>query len=263
MAMSTPLADPLVRAEEPLARHLPLRCGGAIEAWAEAWDEDELLALVKRARAERWTIRPIPAFHDAMPPENGLVGLGLRLCGELEAVTANDDGTLTVGAGAVLAPLGTRPGFEALLRAPGTLLDAWEEGWIQPALVNIRRLRGRGFEDLAVSATEGGADGKSLLVRATLRPGRKLTSPTAGQAYHELKRKGPTLRDVLRKSRLAGLRVHGATLGEADPAVLANRDDATPRQLRSLLGAVQERIHSGTGILLDERLGPVGRGGRL
>ena len=250
-----------VRGEEPLHRHLPLRCGGAIEQWAEVQDEAGRLALIKQARQERWILRPIPAFQDALPPEGGLVGVGLRFGGELEQVNDADGGALRVGAGALLAPLGLRPGFEALLRAPGTLWDAYEEGWILPAVLRIRRFRGRGFEDVDAAPS----DGKTLLVSAVLRRGAKLTPPASGQAFRELtgNRKGPSMRDLLRKAQLAGLRVHGATLGEHDPAVLANRGDATPRHLRTLLAAVRERVHVATGIQLEERLVPAGRGGRL
>ncbi len=249
-----------VRGEEPLHRHLPLRCGGAIEQWAEVQDEAELLALIKQARQERWILRPIPAFQDALPPEGGLVGVGLRFGGELEQVHDADGGALRVGAGALLAPLGVRPGFEALLRAPGTLWDAYEEGWILPAVLRVRRFRGRGFEDVDAAPS----DGKTLLVSAVLRRGAKLTPPASGQAFRELtNRKGPSMRDLLRKAQLPGLRVHGATLGEDDPAVLANRGDATPRHLRTLLAAVRERVHVATGIQLEERLVPAGRGGRL
>ncbi len=251
----------VIRDEEPLARHLPLGCGGAVEHWCEVGDEASLVALIKLARAERWTVRPIPAFHDSLPPENGLVGLALRLGGEFEHVAAVVAPTagLWVGAGALLAPIGLWPGFEALRRAPGTLLDAYEEGWIQPALLTVRRFRGRSFE--VTDATD--ADPKALLVSAVLRPNAKLTPPVAGQAWRELRRRGPTTRDLLRKAQLAGLRVHGATLGELDPAVLANRGDATPRHLRALLVAVKDRVHTHTGIQLEERLGQPGRGGRL
>lgn len=248
-----------LRGEEPLARHLPLRCGGTVEHWAEVHDEEELVALIKRARSERWTVRPIPAFHDALPPEGGLVGLGLRFGGELEGVEEQADGTLRVGAGAVLAPIGLRDGYQALLSAPGTLWDAYEEGWIQGALIRVRRFRGRNIEEVE----EVQADGKSLLVSAILRPNVKLTPPCAGQAFREVRGRGPRLRDLLRKAQLPGLRVHGATLGERDPAVLANRGDATPRHLRTLVSAVRERVHTATGIQLEERLGPAGRGGRL
>ncbi len=230
-----------------------------MEQWVEVRDEAELIALIKRARAERWVVRPIPAFHDALPPEGGLVGLALRLGGELEGVEPQPDGTLRVGAGAVLAPIGLRDGFHALLAAPGTLGDAWEEGWIQPALARVRRFRGRGIEDV----DDVQPDGKSVLVSALLRPHARLSAPRAGQAFLEVRGRGPRMRDLLFKARLPGLRVHGATLGEVDPAVLANRGDATPRHLRTLVSAVRERVHAATGIQLEERLGAAGRGGRL
>ncbi len=249
----------LPRDEEPLARHLPLRCGGAAEHWLEVRSEEQLVAAVKLARSEKWIIRPVQAFQDALPPEGGLVGLVVRLGGELEAVTPREDGTLLVGAGAVLAPIGLLPGFEALLDAPGTLWDAYEEGWIQPAITQVRRFRGRSIEQV----DEAASDGRSLLVSAVLRPGAKVAPPRAGQVFREVTARGAKLRDLLRKAQLAGLRVHGATLGERDPAVLANRGDATPRELRALILAVKERVHSATGIQLEERLGPPGRGGRL
>lgn len=252
-----------LRGEESLARHLPLRCGGEIEQWVEVADEAALVAAIKLARAEKWTIRPIPAFQDALPPEGGLTGLGLRFGGDFERVDELPDGTLVVGAGALLAPIGLRPGFEALLRAPGTLFDAYEDGWILPAMLRMRRFRSRGFEDVEPAASEP----KTLLVSAVLRPGARIQTPVAGQAFRELRgagtRKAPYMRDLLRKAQLQGLRVHGATLGEDDPAVLSNRGDATPRHLRTLLSAVRERVQTATGIQLEERLVPAGRGGRL
>lgn len=250
-----------IRGEEPLAAHLPLRCGGTIEQWVEVGDDAALVAAIKRARAEKWTIRPIFPFQDALPPDGGLSGLGLRLAGDFERVDEQADGTLVVGAAALLAPIGLRPGFDALRRAPGTLWDAYEDGWIQPAMLRMRRFRGRGFEEVEAA----GADPKALLVSAVLRPGARVSPPSAGQAFRDIRgtRKAPAMRDLLRKAQLQGLRVHGATLGEDDPAVLSNRGDATPRHLRTLLSAVRERVQTATGIQLEERLVPAGRGGRL
>lgn len=247
------------REEEPIARHLPLRAAaGAFERWVEVADEAELLGLVRRARAEGWKLRPVPPFSDALPPEGGLTGVALRLGAGFEGVEPDGD-RLRVGASALLARAGRRPGFEALARAPGTLADAWEEGWIQPALTRVRRFRGRGVEE----TEEVAADGRCLLVAGWLRPGVRLAVPRAGQAFREVRRRGVELREVLDRFGLRGLRLVGATLAEDDPAVLVNRGDASPRQLRLLVQAARERVHQGTGLELEERLWSPGRGGRL
>lgn len=252
----TPL---LIREEEPIARHLPLRGDGTFERWVEVADEASLQTLIRSIRAEKLTIRPIPPFHDAMPPEGGLLGVALRLGEEFERIESQEDGTLRVGASVPLALLGLRKGFRSLERAPGTLMDAWEEGWLAPAMVKVRRYKGRGFEE----GTDANPDPKALLVAAWLRPDHKLHPPRAGAAFVDQKVRGSSVRDVLQRVKLAGLRVHGAGFASNDPLVLVNRGDARPRQLRLLLAAVKERVQSATGVSLQERLAAPGRGGRL
>lgn len=245
------------REEEPIARHLPLRATeGCFEQWVLVDDEVELLGFIKGARAEKMTIRPIPPFCDAMPPEGGLVGVGLRLAGDFEAIRPHAEG-LWVGASAPLALLGLLPGYSSFTGAGGTLADAVEDGWVLPAVVRMRRFKGRSFEESAEP------DPKALLVSAVLKPNTKLTPIVAGTAFKEPRRRGLTLRDLLRRVGVGELRLAGAALAEDDPAVLVNRGEATARQLRLLLSAVKERVHVATGLDLEERMMAPGRGGRL
>lgn len=246
------------REEEPIGRHLPLRGDHTFELWVEAADEAELLAVIRAARAEKHTIRPVPPFTDALPPEAGLVGVAVRLGAGFERIEAHPEG-LRVGASVPLAQVGLRTGYESLRGAPGVLADAWEEGWIAPMLARVRRFRSRGFEDVEDPAP----DPRTLLVSAVLRPGVKVVAPRAGQAFRELKRRGVELRALLRMQGLSGLRLAGAMLANDDPAVLVNRGEGTPRQLRLLLQAARERVMTTTGLTLDDRLWPAGRGGRL
>ena len=248
-----------VRAEAPLAPHLPLRaCAGTAEAWVEVADEEQLVAVIRAARAEKLAVRHLPPLADALPPEGGITGVCLRLgAGFEDAVPV--EGGLSVGASALLAPIGLRPGYEALRGAPGTLAEALAEGWIAPMVARVRRFRGRSFEDVAGTPE---ADPKALAVRAVLTPGVRLPwIPVAGQAFQPVKRRD--LRALLRELGLGGLRLGDATLAEDDPLVLANRGEATPRQVRLLVAAVAERVHVAKGIELQERLTAPGRGGRL
>jgi UDP-N-acetylenolpyruvoylglucosamine reductase len=246
------------REEEPVARHLPLRGVGAFELWVEVPDEAALAAVVRAARAEKLTIRPVPPFCDALPPENGLTGVALRLGRGFEGIREGEGG-LWVGASCPLAVLGLRTGFASLAGAPGTLADAWEDGWIAPAIARVRRYRGRSVEE--VDATP---DAKTLLVEALVKPGVKLQVPPAGRAFREHRRRNlPPLRDLLRTLNLGGVRLGDAALSEEDPTILTNRGEATPRQLRLLLQAARDRVHTATGLELEERLAPPGRGGRL
>ena len=105
--------------------------------------------------------------------------------------------------------------------------------------------------------------GGSLLVSAILKPGVKLAPPRAGTAFREPGKRSPALRELCARCGLRGLRLFGAVFAEDDPAVLVNRGDATPRQLRLLLQAARERVYTATGLTLEERLVPPGRGGRL
>ena len=245
------------REEEPIARHLPLRASpGAFERWVHVEDEAALVAAIRSARAEKLPVRVLPPFSDALPPEGGLSGVTLRLGAGFEGLEPHGR-HWTVGASGPLAQLAVVAGWKALLRAAGTVADALEDGWLVPALVRARRFKGRGFEEVEAWVV----DPKSLLVRATLDPAVKVKPIVAGTAFRE---PGPKadLRAVLRRANLTTVRLYDASLAEDDPAVLVNRGEASPRQLRLLLQAVRERVHVATGLELDERLVPPGRGGR-
>ncbi|MFZ5479808.1 MAG: hypothetical protein ACOZNI_23790 [Myxococcota bacterium] len=243
-----------MRDEEPIAAHLPLRAGGAFERWVVVDDEDALVAAVRAARAEKLSVRPIPPFHDALPPEGGLTGVGLRLGAGFEGIAGEPDG-LRVGAATPLAIVGMRRGFEALRRAPGTLVDALDDGWITPMVARLRWFKGRGFAEGVER------EPNAVVVAAWLSPGVKVTAPRAGEWVKPLKKRD--VRELLRAQGLAGLRLGGAQLADDDPAVLVNRGEATAKQLRLLLQAARERVQTATGIQLEERLTLPGRGARI
>lgn len=245
-----------VREEEPVRRHLPLRGAGTFERWIEVDDEEELVACVRALRAEKLAIRLVHPFADALPPEGGAAGAALRLGAGFEGIAPHEHG-LRVGASAMLCQVGRQPGFEVFARAPGCLADAMDEGWILPAVVSARRFRGRSVEDIAPFE----ADPKSIVLSAVLRPAVRVAPPRAGQAFRDLRR--GSLRSVLAKAGVAGMRLHGAALATDDAAVLVNRGDAEPRDLRLLLAAVRDKVKAATGVDLDDRLLAPGRGGRL
>lgn len=245
------------REEEPIARHLPLRaCPGTFERWLEVEDEPSLVAAIRASRAEKLGVRVLPPFSDALPPEGGLAGLALRLGVGFEGIEAHGAHWI-VGASVPVAQLGVVAGWKALLRAGGSVADALEDGWLLPALVSARRFKGRGFEDLESWVV----DPKSLLVRATLDPSVTVKPMRAGTAFREPSKR-QDLRALLRRANLTTVRLYDACLAEDDPAVLVNKGEATPKQLRLLLQAVRERVHVATGLELEERLVPPGRGGR-
>lgn len=135
-----------------------------------------------------------------------------------------------------------------------------DEGWIAPMVTRIRRFRGRSVEEVDADAAEAKGEGKAIVVGAVLKPAKLPWVPRAGEVFKPIKRRD--VRELLRKHGLVGLRLGGASLGEDDPAVLVNRGDATARQIRLLMQAARERVHTATGIELEERLVPPGKGGR-
>jgi UDP-N-acetylenolpyruvoylglucosamine reductase len=245
-----------LREEEPVRRHLPLRGEGTFERWVEVDDEAELVSCVRALRAEKMAIRVIPPFTDALPPDGGVAGVGLRLGVGFERMEPHEQG-LGVGASVPLCLAGRHAGFEALARAPGCLADALDEGWIVPAVASVRRLRGRAIEE--IQAFE--PDPKAIVVSAVLRRGARVVPPRAGQAFREPRR--GSLRVLLARAGVAGMRLHGAALALDDAAVLVNRGDAEPRDLRLLMAAVRDKVRAATGVDLDDRLLAPGRGGRL
>lgn len=258
--VSTPVPPPpaVDREEEPVARHLPLRaCPGAFERWVEVPDEAALVAVIRAARAEKVPVRVVAPFSDALPPDGGVSGLALRLGLGFEGIEA--DGSLwRVGASVPLARLAVVAGWKALRLAGGTVGDALEDGWLVPAVVRTRRFRGRSVEQIEGFAAEA----KALPLSVWLDPTVTVRPVRAGTAFLE-PGKRTELRATLAKARLTTVRLYDAALAEDDAAVLVNRGDATPKQLRLLMQAVRERVHVATGIELADRLVPPGRGGRF
>lgn len=250
-------SGPIVREEEPVARHVPLRaCPGSFEKWVEVDSEAQLIQIVREARGEKVPVRVVPPFSDTLPPEGGVAGLALRLGRDFETITASGD-RWTVGASVPLARLAVVAKWKALERAGGTVYDAIEDGWLLPALVGARRFKGRSVEVIDTWTAEP----KALLLQVTLDPTVTVKPVRAGTAFRE-PGKRTDLRGVLRRANLTTVRLYDAALAEDDPAVLVNRGEASPKQLRLLLQAVRERVHVAAGVELEERLVAPGRGGR-
>ena len=250
----------ITREEEPIARHLPLRaCPGSFERWVEVDDESELVAAIRAARGEKLVVRVVSPFSDLLPPEGGLGGVAVRLGTGFETIEQCETGELSCGAAVPLAQIGMRIGFEAVRLAGGTVLDAVLEGWLRPWVSKYRQFRGRGFEEAADIQEES----KSVVVRVWLVPGAKLVPTRAGTAFAEIGRRGFELRSVLSRSGVTAVRLRDAALAEDDSAIMVNRGEASPKELRLLLTAVADKVKTATGIELVERLVPPGRGGRL
>ncbi|MSQ01858.1 MAG: hypothetical protein EXR71_08190 [Myxococcales bacterium] len=251
-------AAALVREEEPIARHLPLRASpGTFERWVEVADEPQLVATIRAARAERLAIRLVPPFHDALPPEGGVSGVALRLGAGFEGMERRGAHWFA-GAAVPLARLASVAAWPALAAAGGCVGDAIDEGWLVPAVLGVRRFKGRAIEDVDgayVSEPRAMILGATLDTRVVLKPHR------AGTAFLE-PGKRVALRATLARAQLPSLRLYDAALADDDPAVLVNRGEATPKQLRLLLQAVLERVRVTTGVELSERLVAPGRGGR-
>ncbi|NOY24706.1 MAG: hypothetical protein GXP62_02440, partial [Oligoflexia bacterium] len=67
-----------VRTNEPMAAHIPLRCGGPAEVWAIVEDEAALrlaLAAARKAGQRWWICWP---FHEVLVRDGGVRGLVLR-----------------------------------------------------------------------------------------------------------------------------------------------------------------------------------------
>ncbi len=248
----------LIREEEPIARHLPLRASpGTFERWVEVADEAQLVATIRAARAERLAVRVVPPFHDALPPEGGVSGVALRLGVGFEAVERRGDHWFA-GAAAPLARLATVAGWPALVSAGGCVGDALDEGWLAPAVVGVRRFKGRGVEDIDGAYV---AEPKAMVLGATLNARVAVKPLRAGTAFLE-PGKRVALRATLARAQLPTVRLYDAALADDDPAVLVNRGEATPKQLQLLLQAVIERVRVATGVEISERLVAPGRAGR-
>ena len=258
----------LVRPEEPLSHHVPLRVGGPAELWVEADNEEALIRLMAHARSAggRWRIHS--PFSDWLVRDGGLKGTVIRLGQAFEQIHVNDE-SITLGAAALWSgiPHAVEGGlWNALRRWPGSVGGLFEQGGaneLTGLATHIEVLRGS-----RVQTMQWSSDGpppalgdSSVLIRVHLRralgarqwrtgpiqTGALFQDPKDTQAAKELHRAG-----------VLGTRLRRWRLSSIEPGTVVHLGGGTFKDLQMLVKGLRMRVEKTRGLTLETRIPVLG-----
>ena len=258
----------LIRTEEPLAQHMPLRVGGPVELWVEADDEDALMRLISHARGAggRWRIHS--PFSDWLVRDGGLKGTVIRLGQAFEHIHVNED-TITLGSSALWSgiPTSLHGGlWDAVRRWPGSVGGLFEQGGaaeLTGLATQIDVLRGGRIQTI-----EWPSDGpapalgdSSILIRVHLR--RALSArhwrrgpSTTGVLFQDPK--DTKAAKELHRAGVLGTRLRRWRLSPIEPGTVVHLGGGTFKDLQMLVKGLRMRVEKTRGLTLETRIPVLG-----
>lgn len=259
-----PRVDMIVRPDEPLCAHTPLRVGGPADLWVEVHTLDALQAFTAEARANgtRWRINW--PFADWLVRDGGLSGVVLRLGGEFERISLDDE-AITMGSAALWSalPMPLKGGLWDAIRAwPGSvgeLLHSERAAQLSELVTALRVLRGGRVVDLEWPAGEPAPKlgDSSVLISIVMRKApasrRWLAPPPAP---------GTLFRDVdnavvgaeLQRAGVLGTRLRSWRLSTVEPGTIVHLGTGSFSDLAMLIKGVKVRVEKTRGLSLEPRI---------
>lgn len=254
-----------VRPGEPMARHTPLRVGGAADLWAVAEDLGALRKALQAARKLKVRWRLHWPFQDWVVRDGRLPGLTVRPGAGFEGIEQHED-RLVLGAATPWAALsGLGSGWWGALAAwpgcPGSTFSEGEGDRLAGMIEEITYFRGRGL--VTVPAADDGTvptlPRTAILVSVVLRPGFLVFDgedgpqpPRAGRLFADPEVAGRTrpAARLLSEAEFTGTRLRSWQLSTEEPGLVVNLGGGTARDLSLLVQAVSARMEKFNGIKL-------------
>ena len=251
----------IVRPDEPMAAHTPLRVGGPVELWVEAPTLESLSSLLSHAREAggRWRIHW--PFSDWLVRDGGLKGAVIRLGQAFETIEVQED-HIVVGSAALWSsiPQEVNGGlWNAIRRWPGSVGGLFEHGdpsQLRSLCTTVTVLRGGRLTEL--NWPQDGSAPKigdtTVLVSVTLRRAAAarawLTAPTPpGTLFAHVK--DTTVGKELERAGVLGTRLRYWRLSPTLPGVVIQLGGGTYGDLQMLIKGIKMRVEKTRGITLD------------
>lgn len=263
-----------VRPDEPLAHHLPLRCGGPARIWAlldepESWERVQAIG-----RQADLGVQVCWPLTDLLVREGGIDGLVVRPGAGFEGceLRAPEDGgpaRLRLGAAepwAALAAWSREPqDLSAWLGTwsgcPGGLLQGRDLQPLDGLPLRFQWLRGRQAEWTDTPAPPSPASllrAVELPLEASVRGRRPRAAPARPGAIL-VDKSGLDLAAQLRLAGLPRTRLRRWLLAESEPGTLVNLGGGDLPTLQLLIRGLQDQARRSRGLDLDLRLPVIGR----
>lgn len=281
----------------PLARHTPLRIGGAADALVQVADRDELLRLLRLCAAAGLAHHVLGAGFNTLVLDGGVAGVVIQLT-RLRAIEEKPAGALRVEAGvshatltaycirrglsglefgvgipgsvggwtAMNAGIGSREMKDVLIEAEvasadGTTLETLSQGELRP--------RYRGLAGLAPGAVivssllrMTSADPASVRteverLRARRAATQPLDLPSCGSVFENPP--GDFAGRLIEAAGLKGLRIGGAEISALHANFIVNRGGACAADVLALVERAQSTVRERFGVDLVPEVRIVGR----
>lgn len=268
-----------VRRNEPLSRHLPWRTGGACDVFVVVHRRESLGPALAACRGESLNVTLLGAGTRSAVRDGGLAGAVLRLGTDWASIAPGE--TWAVGAAVPVPALvaaaieAGKSGVEDFAASAGSfgaslLLDEGWDGVVAEArwfwrgatrTGTLDELRKAGKKAIVEGATLrlAAADPATVRKRSLARlkgDVRGVWTPPCSW-YEAPKRVG--LRDLLERVGLGDVRLRDVLLPAVAPELLVNLGGAPARDLALLHQSAIERVGRETGVVLEKRIGWLGR----
>ena len=273
----------------PMSRHTSFHIGGPAEVMAFPKNPQELSAILGYCKARGITPRILGAGTNVLAPDEGLEGIVICLKDCMDGMQLLEDNVLHVAAGvtmtraAVFAANHGLAGLEFAHGIPGTVgggvyMNAGAYGGeicmvcksvdVMDLDGNLRRISG---EEMGFSyrhsrlETEGGIvvaaqfaltpdDPEQIRARMQDLMTRRKTSqpldlPSAGSAFK--RPVGGYAAALIDQAGLKGFRIGGAAVSQKHAGFVVNLENATARDVTTLLARVSELVFENSGIRLE------------
>ena len=258
------VADLMVRCDEPLCAHVPLRVGGPADLWVEAGSLAALQEFTKQARATQTRWRLHWPFADWLVRDGGLTGAVVRLSGEFERIEVGDQ-WITMGASALWSglPVSLAGGLWDAVRtwpgSAGALLHGPKAAELAELIGVVRVLRGGRIVELEWP-DEGPIPsiGETTIVTSvTLRRAsasrRWLTAPPApGTLFADVDH--AIVANELHRAGVLGTRLRSWRLSRVEPGTVVHLGTGTFTDLSLLIKGVKVRVEKTRGVRLEPRI---------
>jgi len=258
----------IIRPEEPLAQHVPLRVGGPVELWVEAQSEEALIRLIAHARSAggRWRIHS--PFSDWLVRDGGLKGTVIRLGQEFETIVLTED-SIILGAASLWSglPDGLAGGlWDAVRRWPGSVGSLFAQGSAEELTglaTHIDVLRGGRIIQMQWPA-DGPAPAlgeSSVLLRIHLRRALGARHWRTGPAPTGTLFSDPTDSSIgkeLARAGVLGTRLRRWRLSQTEPGTVVHLGGGTFKDLQMLVKGLRMRVEKTRGITLETRIPVLG-----
>jgi len=277
----------IVRQNVPLAMHTWMQLGGPAEYFAEPRSTEELICLLHIARKENLPVRTLGTGSNLLVPDEGVVGLVLRLIAPEFIEIRSEGNHVFAGSGAKLGRVITHSvhaglgGIEGLIGIPGTVGgalvanagtnndDIGQAVKSVKILTEVGEVRELSHNEISFEYRHSSLE-ETIILSATLqlqeedplelsRRLQKLwifrkTSQPMGHQCTGLVFKNPRgmiAGEQIEKAGLKGTRIGGAVISERNANFIVVEAECTSNDVLRLIELVQMQVHKRLDIELE------------